>query len=75
MENQEHYTGEQIQKKIRNCFHSWDICESLSAEPSLDEEQQDKFDRNKEHIQIMYAKEWFKNGCSSEQASKLEKYI
>lgn len=75
MEDQEHYTEEQIQKHITNSFYSWDICENLSSQSSLTEEEQDRLNKNKEHIQIMYSKEWFKNGCSNEQASKLEKYI
>ena len=76
MENlNDNYTDEQIRKHIDNCFHSYVICEDLSQESNLDEETQDKFDRNKEHIQIMYAKDWFKNGLSDEENNKLKKYI
>ena len=62
-----------IPKQIKNCFDSYDICEKL--ENSTDQYEQDKFQRNKEHIQIMWAWDWFKDGCSEEEAEKLKKYI
>lgn len=68
-------TAEEVQKHITNCFHSWDICEELSAKESLNEEEQDRFDRNQEHIQIMLAKEWFSKGCTEEQKTQLETYL
>lgn len=71
---EESYTEEEIQRHITSCFHSWDICEELSAKDSLDEEEQDRFDRNQEHIQIMLAKEWFSNGCTAEQLASLQTY-
>jgi len=54
---EENYTPEEVQQHITNCFHSWDICEELSAKQSLNEEEQDSFDRNKGHIQTMLAKD------------------
>ena len=72
---EENYTPEQIQQHITNCFHSWDICEELSAKESLSEDEQDSFDRNKEHIQIMLDKDWFSEGCTAEQKTDLEKYL
>ena len=71
---EENYTSEQVQQHITNCFHSWDICEELSAKDSLTEKEQGSFDRNKEHIQIQLGKEWFVEGCTEEQMEKLEKY-
>lgn len=68
------YTPEEVQQNITNCFHSWDICEELSAKETLDEEEQDRFDRNQEHIQIMLAKEWFSEGLTEEQRAQLETY-
>lgn len=68
------YTPEEVQKHITNCFHSWDICEELSAKETLDEEEQDRFDRNQEHIQIMLSKDWFSEGCTDEQRAQLETY-
>jgi len=69
------YTSEEVQQHITNCFHSWDICEELSAKETLLEDEQDSFDRNKEHIQIMLAKDWFRQGCTAEQITQLETYL
>jgi len=69
------YTSEEVQQHITNCFHSWDICEELSAKETLLEDEQDSFDRNKEHIQIMLAKDWFREGCTAEQITQLETYL
>lgn len=69
------YTPEEVQKHITNCFHSWDICEELSAKESLSEEEELRFDRNKEHIQIQLGHEWFVEGCTAEQKADLEKYL
>jgi len=71
---EESYTEEEIQRHITNCFHSWDICEELSALESMNEEQQDSFNRNQEHIQLMLSKEWFSNGCTEEQLASLQTY-
>ena len=72
---EENYTPEEVQQHITNCFHSWDICEELSAKQSLNEEEQNSFDRNKGHIQTMLAKDWFSEGCTAEQKADLEKYL
>jgi hypothetical protein len=64
-----------IPKQIRNCFHSYDICEDLSSKSSLEDDEQDSLKRNKEHIQIMYAWDWFKDALSNEESEKLKKYI
>ena len=69
------YTSEEVQQHITNCFHSWDICEELSAKETLLEDEQDSFNRNKEHIQIMLAKDWFRQGCTAEQITQLETYL
>jgi len=69
------YTAEEVQQHITNCFHSWDICEELSAKETLLEDEQGSFDRNKKHIQIMLAKDWFREGCTAEQKANLEKYL
>lgn len=68
-------TPEEVQKHINNCFHSFVICEELSDQESLNNEEQDRFDRNKQHIQIMLAKDWFSEGCTAEQKADLEKYL
>jgi len=72
---EENYTSEEVKQHITNCFHSWDICEELSAKETLSEDEQGSFDRNQEHIQIMMAKEWFVNGLTATKKTKLEKYL
>ena len=62
-----------IPKQVRNCFHSYDLCEKY--ENSTDVDEKDLFQRNKEHIQIMWSWDWFKDGCSDKEAEKLKKYI
>lgn len=69
------YTAEEVQKQINACFDSWDICEELSALDSMDDEQQDSFNRNQEHIQLMLSKDWFREGCTTEQITQLETYL
>lgn len=69
------YTAEEVQQHITNCFHSWDICEELSAKETLSEDEQGSYDRNQEHIQIMLAKDWFREGCTDEQITQLETYL
>lgn len=68
-------TPEEVQKHINNCFHSFIICEELSVKDSLTEIEEDRLKRNKEHIQIMLAKDWFSEGCTAEQKADLEKYL
>jgi len=62
---EENYTPEEVQQHITK----------LSAKQSLNEEEQDSFDRNKGHIQTMLAKDWFSEGCTAEQKADLEKYL
>jgi len=72
---EENYTSEEVKQHITNCFHSWDICEELSAKETLSEDEQGSFDRNQEHIQIMLAKDWFRDGLTEEQETQLENYL
>jgi len=72
---EENYTAEQVQRHITNCFHSYDICEELGALDSMNDEQQDSYNRNQEHIQIMLAKDWFRDGLTEEQETQLENYL
>ncbi len=72
---EENYTPEEVQKQITACFHSWDICEELSALDSMDDEQQDSYNRNQEHIQLMLGKDWFREGLTEEQTTQLENYL
>jgi len=71
----EKLSEEEVQKHITHCFDSWNICEELSVKDSLTEIEEDRLKRNKEHIQIMLAKDWFSEGCTAEQKADLEKYL
>ena len=64
-----------IPKQIAACFDSYDLCEDLSSQSSLKEEEQETLDRNIKHIQLMYSKDWFKDALSNEESEKLKKYI
>ena len=72
---EENYTSEEVKQHITNCFHSYDICEELGALDSMNDEQQDSYNRNQEHIQIMLAKDWFRDGLTEEQETQLENYL
>jgi hypothetical protein len=72
---EENYTAEEVQRHITACFHSYDICEELGALDSMDDEQQDSYNRNQEHIQLMLGKDWFRDGLTEEQETQLENYL
>jgi hypothetical protein len=67
-------TEEEIKADVATHLSSWDICEALSAQESLNEQEQEKFDRNKNHIQIMLTVDWFVKGCTEEELEKFKKY-
>ena len=72
---EENYTKAQVQQHITNCFHSYDICEKYDGKEDLSEEQILENNRNKEHIQIMMAYDWFVKGLTKAKKEKLEKYL
>jgi hypothetical protein len=49
-------TEEQIQKSVSAAFDSVNLINELNAQPSLTEEDQDRLNRNKEHLTIMLIK-------------------
>ena len=65
------YTDAEVQEHITNAFHSVDVIDELGALASLDAEQQDRLDRNKEHIRIMLANTWFDDGLTDAQRTEL----
>lgn len=66
------YTQEQIDKSILAAYDSVNLINKLKAKESLTEEEVDRLDRNKKHIEIMLAKEWFSNGLTKAQKKELE---
>lgn len=52
-------TNEEIQRSIVSTYDSVDLINQLEALETLTQEDLDTIDRNKEHLKIMMAKEWF----------------
>ena len=65
--NPEEQTPEQVQRSISAAFDSVNLINQLKAQPSLTEEEQDRLNRNVEHLRIMLAKEWFSEGLTEQQ--------
>ena len=65
--NPEEQTPEQVQKSISAAFDSVNLINQLNAQPSLTEEEQDRVNRNVEHLRIMLEKEWFSEGLTEQQ--------
>lgn len=68
----EHLTQEQIEKSISAAYDSVDLINELSSQESLDEEQMAIISRNKEHLVVMLAKDWFADALTEEQKAELE---
>jgi hypothetical protein len=64
-------TEEQIQRSISAAFDSVNLINELKTKPSLTEEEQSRLDRNKEHLIIMLAKDWFDAGLTEQQKSDI----
>ena len=65
--NPEEQTPEQVQRSISAAFDSVNLINQLKVQPSLTEEEQDRLNRNVEHLRIMLAKEWFSEGLTEQQ--------
>ncbi len=63
----EEQTPEQVQRSISAAFDSVNLINELKSNPSLTEEEQDRLNRNVEHLRIMLAKEWFSEGLTEQQ--------
>ena len=70
--NPEEQTPEQVQKSISAAFDSVNLINQLKAQPSLTEEEQDRVNRNVEHLRIMLAKEWFSEGLTEQQKNDID---
>jgi valyl-tRNA synthetase len=75
------YTQEEIQKSILAAYDSVNLINNLIkidassfSEKEL-KEHIDTIERNKKHIEIMLAKEWFANGLTKAQKSELKVII
>ncbi len=65
--NPEEQTPEQVQRSISAAFDSVNLINELKSQLSLTEEEQDRVNRNVEHLRIMLAKEWFSEGLTEQQ--------
>lgn len=64
-------TAEEVQQHITNAYDSVTVIDDLNALDNLDADEQDRLDRNKEHIRIMLAKTWFDGGLTDAQRTEL----
>ena len=64
-------TEEQIQNSVSAAFDSVNLINELNAQPSLTEEDQDRLNRNKEHLKIMLDKDWFFAALTEEQKTDI----
>jgi hypothetical protein len=67
----ENLTQEEIQNSINAAYDSVNLINELNLIEELSDEQKDALDRNKEHLKIMLAKEWFFNALTEEQKNEL----
>jgi hypothetical protein len=58
---------ESIDQSISAAFDSVDLINELKLLSSLTENQQERLDRNTQHLEIMLAKEWFFNALTEQQ--------
>jgi hypothetical protein len=64
-------TEDQTQRSISAAFDSVNLINELKSKPSLTEEEQTRVDRNKEHLTIMLAKDWFEAGLTEQQKTDI----
>ena len=64
-------TEEQTQRSISAAFDSVNLINELKLKTSLTEEEQDRLDRNKEHLTIMLGKDWFEAGLTEQQKNDI----
>lgn len=65
-------TTEQIEKSVNAAFDSVNLINELNAKLSLTEEEQDRLDRNKQHLEIMLAKDWFSTALTEQQRTDID---
>lgn len=64
-------TEEQIQRSVSAAFESVNLINELKVQYSLTEEEQDRLDRNKQHLTIMLAKDWFSSALTEQQKTDI----
>lgn len=67
----ENLTQEEIQNSVNAAYDSVNLINELNLIEELSNEEKDTLDRNKEHLKIMLAKEWFFNALTEGQKAEL----
>jgi hypothetical protein len=67
----ENLTQEEIQNSVNAAYDSVNLINELNLIEELSIEEKDTLDRNKEHLKIMLAKEWFYNALTEDQKIEL----
>jgi hypothetical protein len=67
----ENLTQEEIQNSVNAAYDSVNLINELNLIEELSIEEKDTLDRNKEHLKIMLAKEWFYNALTENQKIEL----
>ncbi len=62
---------EQTQRSISAAFDSVNLINELKTKPSLTEEEQDRINRNVEHLRIMLGKDWFFSVLTEQQKTDI----
>ena len=63
---------QQTQKSISAAFDSVNLINDLQQKQSLTQEEQDRVDRNKEHLNIMLNKDWFEQALTQQQKQQIQ---
>jgi len=67
----EELTKAEIQRNILAAYDSVNLINELLELNTLTEEEQDRIDRNKEHLKVMLAKKWFADALTKVQKKEL----
>ena len=68
-------TNEEIQRSIVSTYDSIDLINQLEALETLTQEDLDTIDRNKRHLEIMMAKNWFLEALTIGQIEEINSVI
>ena len=67
----ENLTQKEIQNSVNAAYDSVKLINELNLVTELSKEDEGALNRNKEHIKIMLAKEWFFNALTEDQKVEL----
>jgi hypothetical protein len=67
----EELTKNEIQRNILAAYDSVILINELLELETVTAEEQDRIDRNKEHLKVMLEKEWFADALTEEQKQEL----